>query len=175
MSICLFRTLWVYTQAILQSCHCMTRRQVMKMVSFCKHCSFNWCKRVNVSWWYRTLITSTNRQEDICWNYSFMSKDWFCPAKPVVFIVMYFSWVCVLIIFRGVVKIERLETVPRIWKFLIQKVVSTIQLLFNWYYIYWFKLVVSRLFCAEPTTPAHCVKNVHYIEFLWAREGGGQM
>jgi len=44
-----------------------------------------------------------------------MSKGWFGTAKPVIeFIIMYFPWVCVLIIFRAVVKIEKLETVPHI-------------------------------------------------------------
>jgi len=102
-----------------------------------------------------------------------MSEDWFCTAKPVVvFIVMYFLWVCVLIIFRAVVKIERLETVPCISKFLIQKVVSARRLLFNWYHIDCFKLVVS----AEPTAHEHHVKNMHNIEFCGQEgKGGGKV
>jgi len=44
-----------------------------------------------------------------------MSKDWFGTAKPaVIFMIMYFSWVCVLISFRAVIKIEMLETIPHI-------------------------------------------------------------
>jgi hypothetical protein len=33
MSLCLFRTLWVDTQDILQNCRCMIRRQFMRGVS----------------------------------------------------------------------------------------------------------------------------------------------